>query len=322
MRVMNPRTMAESQIVLITGTSSGIGRLAAETVARAGHTVYASMRATASRNREKAESLAKLAAAESLALRVIDLDVTRTESVDDAVRTVLQDAGRLDVLVNNAGHMAIGITEAFNEAQIEEQMNVNFMGPARLCRAVLPHMRKSRQGLIIHISSIVGRVLFPACAFYCASKFALEAYAEVLRYELTGSGVDSVIVQPGPFPTRLLANSPEPADLERTHSYEQIAEIRAMFMDVFGKFFASEQSTNPQEVADAISNLIDLPAGQRPLRTVCGPDYGARAINAYVAPVQAEVLRALGMSEMAKRALGDRDARSDLREQTQTTDAA
>lgn len=322
MRVMNLKTLAESQVVLITGTSSGIGRLAAETVARAGHTVYASMRETASRNREMAESLAKLAAAESLQLRVIDLDVTQTESVNEAVHTVLQEAGRLDVVVNNAGHMAIGITEAFSEAQAEEQMNVNFLGPVRLCRAVLPHMRQRRQGLIVQVSSIVGRVLFPACAFYCASKFALEAYAEVLRYELTGSGVDSVIVQPGPFPTRLLANSPEPADHERTRSYEQIAEIRAMFMEVFGRFFASEQSTNPQEVADAISGLIGMPAGQRPLRTVCGPDYGARAINTYTTPIQAEVLRALGMPEMAKRAIGSAGDPSERREQTETTDAA
>ena len=291
--------------------------------ARAGHTVYASMRATASKKPQKQPSRwPKRQPRESLRLRIIDLDVTRTESVNDAVRIVLQEAGRLDVLVNNAGHMAIGITEAFSEAQAEEQMNVNFLGPVRLCRAVLPHMRQRGQGLIINISSIVGRVLFPACAFYCASKFALEAYAEVLRYELTGSGVDSVIVQPGPFPTRLLANSPEPTDHERTRSYEQIAEIRPMFMDVFGKFFASEQSTNPQEVADAISGLIRMAAGQRPLRTVCGPDYGARAINAYIAPIQAEVLRALGMPEMAKRAMGDTGDPNERREQTPTTDAA
>ena len=284
------------QVILITGTSSGIGRLAVETLARAGHYVYASMRDTASKNREAAETLTKIP------VRVIDLDVTQTESVDHAVQTVIQEAGRLDVLVNNAGHMSIGIAEAFTEDQAQRQMDVNFFGPVRTCRAVLPHMRQRGKGLIIHVSSIVGRVLFPACAFYCASKFALEAYAEVLHYELSGLGVESVIVEPGPFPTRLLANSPEPADGLRAEGYGPIAQIREVFSETFSKFFASEQSTKPQDVADAIARLVITPSGKRPLRTVCGPDYGALAINEHTAPIQAEVLRALGMPAMAQRA--------------------
>jgi NAD(P)-dependent dehydrogenase (short-subunit alcohol dehydrogenase family) len=284
------------QVILITGTSSGIGRLAAETLARSGHSVYASMRDTAVRNREAAEALAKIP------VRVIDLDVTQAESVSHAVQTVIDEAGRLDVVVNNAGHMSIGIAEAFTEAQAQQQMDVNFLGPVRMCRAVLPHMRKRGNGLIIHVTSVVGRVLFPACAFYCASKFALEAYAEVLHYELSGLGVESVIVEPGPFPTRLLANSPGPADRARAEAYGDISQIREIFGETFSKFFASEQSTNPQDVADAIAKLVSTPQGKRPLRTVCGPDYGAIAINQYTAPIQAEVLRGLGMPAMAQRA--------------------
>ena len=286
----------KAQVILITGTSSGIGRLAAETLARAGHSVYASMRETASRNRDAAEALAKLPA------RVIDLDVTRPESVSHAVETVIREAGRLDVLVNNAGHMPIGITEAFTEAQVQQTMDVNFLGPVRLCRAVLPHMRLRGQGLIIHVTSVVGRVLFPACGVYCASKFALEAYAEVLHLELSELGVESVIVEPGPFPSRLLPNSPEPADRSRAEAYGSIAQIREVFSDTFSKFFASEQSSNTQDVADAIVQLVATPAGKRPLRTVCGPDYGAIALNEYTAPIQAEVLRSIGMPAMAKRA--------------------
>jgi NAD(P)-dependent dehydrogenase (short-subunit alcohol dehydrogenase family) len=283
------------QVILITGTSSGIGRLAAETLARAGHIVYASMRDTASRNHESAEVLAKIP------VRVIDLDVTQAESVNHAVETVVEEAGRLDVLVNNAGQMSIGIAEAFTDDQAQQQMAVNFLGPVRMCRAVLPHMRQRGQGLIVHVSSIVGRVLFPACAFYCASKFALEAYAEVLHYELTGLGVESVIVEPGPFPTQLLANSPEPADRTRAEAYGSIAQIREVFADSFSKFFASEQSTKPQDVADTIARLVSTAPGKRPLRTVCGPDYGAIAINEHTAPIQAEVLRALGMGAMVQR---------------------
>ncbi len=283
-------------VILITGASSGIGRLTAETLAK-GYLVYASMRNMTSRNREAAESLSKVA-------RVLELDVTSMESVNRAVETVLDEAGRLDVVVNNAGHMAIGIAEAFTEDQVREQMDVNFFGPVRLCRAVLPYMRARRAGLIIHVTSILGRVLFPACGVYCASKFALEAYAEVLNFELTEFGVDSIIVEPGPFPTLLVANSPAPADRARVESYGRIAGLRTNFIDTFQKFFASAESTNAQDVADAIAQLVKTPAGHRPLRTVCPPDYGAIAINQQSASIQAEVLKGLGMPEMARKTAG------------------
>ena len=288
--------------VLITGASSGLGKLAALTVARAGHLVYAGMRESDGRNREARNELHDAATRESLSLRVLDLDVTSAPSVEEVVARVCSDAGRLDVLVNNAGHMSIGLAEGFTEEQVRQQMEVNFFAPVLLCRAVLPCMRERRSGLIVHVTSIVGRVLFPACAFYCASKFALEAYAEVLHYELTPFGIDSVIVQPGPFSTKLLSNSPGPADQERVSAYGQLSSIREMFTDSFRQFFASSAAPDPQLVADATLLLIDTPAGSRPLRTVCGPDYGAIAINQHTAPIQADVLRALGMPEMAQRA--------------------
>lgn len=289
--------------VLITGASTGIGRLTAITVARAGHYVYASMRNREGKNRQAAEEILELARREGLGMEVLDLDVTVPDSVESALEST-RIAGRCpDVLINNAGHMSIGIAEAFTEDQIREQFEVNFFGPVRLCRAVLPHMRERRSGLIVHVSSIVGRVLFPACAFYCASKFALEAYAEVLHYELTGLGVDSVLVEPGPFPTHLLANSPGPLDQERARGYGQLASLRELFVDSFEKFFASEQAPNPQEIANAILRLIDTPSGERPQRTVCGPDYGASLINRQIAPVQAQVLRDIGMEMLASRAV-------------------
>jgi len=151
--------------------------------------------------------------------------------------------------------------------------------------------------------SIVGRVLFPGCAIYCASKFALEAYAEVLHYELTGLGIDSVMVEPGPFPTHLLANSPGPADRHRAAAYGQLSGVRELFTDSFAKFFASEHAPDPQDIANAILRLIDTPSGKRPLRTICGPDYGASTINRQTAPIQARVLEQLGMEILAKRAL-------------------
>lgn len=215
----------ESHTVLITGASSGFGRRTAFTLARAGYRVYASMRDTAWKNRRAAEEIQAEAKAGELPIEVIDLDVAKPESVQSAVREIEGSGSTIDVLVNNAGHMSIGIAEAFTDEQVQQQLDVNFLGPVRLCRAVLPQMRERRSGLIIHISSIVGRVLFPACAFYCASKFALEAYAEVLHYELTSFGIDSVLIEPGPYPTQLLANSPGPADKDRVQTYGPFSSL-------------------------------------------------------------------------------------------------
>jgi NAD(P)-dependent dehydrogenase (short-subunit alcohol dehydrogenase family) len=288
--------------VLITGTSTGIGRLTAIEVARAGHSVFASMRECEGKNRHAATEILELASREGLSIEVIDLDVTRPESISSAIQNLTSRDTDIDVLVNNAGHMSIGIAEAFTEEQIQEQFAVNFFGAVRLSRAVLPRMRERGSGLIVHVSSIVGRLLFPGCAFYCASKFALEAYAEVLHYELTGLGIDSVLVEPGPFPTHLLANSPGPLDEERARAYGSLSSLRELFVDNFEKFFASDQAPDPQEIATAIVGLIQMAPGERPLRTVCGPDYGATQINRQSAPVQAQVLRDIGMGMLAPRA--------------------
>jgi NAD(P)-dependent dehydrogenase (short-subunit alcohol dehydrogenase family) len=285
-------------VVLITGASTGIGRLAAETVARAGHTVYAGMRDIATRNAAAARSLQDLAGAEELSLRPLDMDVCHTDSVQQAVDQVLSEAGRLDVAVSNAGLMSIGLAEGFTEEQVLHQMNVNFMGAFRLVRAALPHLRARRGGLIVHVTSIVGRLLFPGCAWYCASKFAHEAFAEVLHYELSGSGVESVIVEPGPYPSQLLPNSPAPADTERLSGYGDLAQLREKFVAQFAELFASAAAPRTQDVADAILGLIGMPAGERPLRTVCGMDFGAHTLNQQTAPIQANVLRALGMDQM------------------------
>lgn len=287
-----------SSVVLISGTSTGLGRLASETLARAGHTVYASMRGIATRNADAVRALRSFADEHQVALHTLEMDVCDTASVQAAVETVLREAGRIDAVVNNAGLMSIGITEAFTEEQVQQQMDVNFMGDVRLSRAVLPHLRAQRSGLIIHVTSIVGRILFPACGFYCASKFAQEAFAEVLHYELTGTGVESVIVEPGPYPTHLLVNSPAPTDIHRRDQYGALAGIREKFIGNFADLFASAASPNPQDVADAVLRLVESPPGKRPMRTVCGMDFGANRQNDLVAPIQANVLTALGMPNM------------------------
>jgi NAD(P)-dependent dehydrogenase (short-subunit alcohol dehydrogenase family) len=285
-------------VVLITGTSSGIGMLAAETAARAGHYVYATMRDLATRNLRSRQALDQLAVDERLSLRTLEMDVSNADSVNRAVDVVLREQQRIDVVVNNAGLMSIGLAEGFTEEQVLHAMNVNFMGTFRLSRAVLPHFRAQRSGLLIHVTSVVGRLLFPGCAPYCASKFAQEALAEILHYELTGTGVESVIVEPGPYPSQLLPNSPAPSDTDRLDGYGPLAALRDNFTAHFSELFGSANPPRTQDVADAILHLIESPAGTRPLRTVCGMDFGANAVNGQIAPVQAEVLRALGMGQM------------------------
>lgn len=197
--------------------------------------------------------------------------------------------------------MPIGITEGFTDEQLNEQFALNFFGPVRLCRAVLPQMRERKSGLIVHVSSILRRVLFPFCGIYCASKFAVEAYAGVLHYELKGLGVDSVLVEPGPYPTNLLVNSPAPSDLARVREYGGLPSSCEQFVNHFKESLASEGAPNPQEIADTILRLIELPPGHRPLRSVCGSDFGSSEINRHNLQVQARLLHGLGMSALADR---------------------
>ena len=141
---------ATPKVVLVTGCSTGIGRLTAQTAAKAGHRVYASMRAPDGRNRENAAELETVGTKAGYELRCIELDVTDDESIERAVAKVIGEAGRIDALVNNAGHMAIGIAEGFTPEQVRHQMDVNFLGAFSVSRAVLPEMRRQKEGLLIH----------------------------------------------------------------------------------------------------------------------------------------------------------------------------
>ncbi|MGA2765748.1 MAG: SDR family NAD(P)-dependent oxidoreductase [Spirochaetia bacterium] len=187
--------MVDPIVVLITGCSSGFGRAAAEVLARKGFRVYAGMRETAGRNADAASKLHDLNS-ESRFLRVVDLDVSSDASVEAAVHKTPQEAGKIDVLVNNAGLFMVGPMEAFTLEQWKMAFETNFLGAARMNRAVLPSMRRGGNGLLIHISSVAGRLASPADGVYCASKHALGVIAEVYRYELAPFGVDSVLIEP------------------------------------------------------------------------------------------------------------------------------
>jgi NAD(P)-dependent dehydrogenase (short-subunit alcohol dehydrogenase family) len=287
-----------SQVIIITGASSGFGRATAETLARHGHTVYATVRDLTGKNQPVTRELRNAAQAGHTRLHVIELDVTNTDSVERAVQTVVRETGRLDVLINNAGIFYAGITEGFTPEQAAAQFDVNVIGIIRTMRAALPQFRRQGSGLIINIGSIVGRVTFPFFGLYGATKYALEALTEGYRYELSQLGVDVALLQPSAYPTAMFASMQGPADAPRVAEYGEVAKIPSAMLEQFGRMLSAPNAPKAQEVADAICHLIAQPAGSRAFRTVVGPDFGAKTVNGQTAPVQAEVLKGLGLGHL------------------------
>lgn len=195
-------------VTLITGTSSGIGRATAVLLASRGHTVYATMRDTA-----KSTKLLGMAEAAGTSVRVVALDVTDDDSVRAGVGAVMADAGRIDVLINNAG---IGYNAVVEDLDIERMKSVydtNVFGAVRCTKAVLPGMRERGSGHIVNVTSIAGRVTAPAQAAYTSSKFAFEAISEHLAQEVSRYGIRVSIIEPGVTRTAILAKNDDfPAD--------------------------------------------------------------------------------------------------------------
>ena len=253
------------QTILVTGSSSGFGRLTVETLARQGYRVFAGMRAAAGKNAPAAEELRALAQREQLALHIVEIDVTDDASVERAIAVIIETTGRLDVVVNNAGVSYTGPLEAYTLKQVQQQFDTNVFGVLRVNRAALPHMRRQGSGLLLQIGSVAGRVALPFQGPYVATKFALEGLTEAYRYELAPFGIDAAIIEPGTYPTPIAAKHQDAADTERTALYQAA-------MDAFTTpFFAENRSAtppDPQEVADAVARVIAQPAGERPLHTV------------------------------------------------------
>lgn len=283
--------MDKPLVVLITGSSRGFGFLASKTLAAKGYTVFATMRDPAGRNASARDQLMELGKRQSV--RVVDLNVSDDTSVERAVAEVIQAAGHIDVLINNAGFSIGGFTEAFSLEQAHRLFETNFFGVMRMNRAVVPHMRRRGKGLIIHVTSTSGRSVVPGMGIYAASKFALEALAEAYRYELSSFGVDSVILEPGPYATEVFANAELPADLQRLKEYEKLWEkMSAAFKTMETK------CEDPQEVADAILRIIETPTGERPLRELIGPTVAPLHDLNYVSTrVQREILDYLGIGD-------------------------
>ncbi len=282
-----------TKTILITGASTGFGRDTAETLSRAGHTVFASMRDTKAKNRLHADAL------RGQNIEVVELDVTDSQSVDRAVAAVIAKASRIDVLINNAGVLAAGVSEAFTPEQATALFDVNVIGLLRVTRAVLPDLRRHNDGLIINIGSVLGRVTFPFFGIYGASKFAVEALTDSFRHEVSQLGIDVALVQPSAYPTQLFESATQPADTGRVAEYGPVGEIPAAMFQHFATTLSAPGAPDPHDITEAIAKLIATPKGDRPARTVVGTSYGADTLNDATAPVQASVLEALGLGHLA-----------------------
>ena len=289
--------MNNTKVVLVTGASTGFGRLIAETMARKKHRVFASMRDVSGRNAAAAGEIRELARRESLLLEPVEINVTDDASVERGVNQVTAAAGRINVLVNNAGSAIVDLAESITPGQAERLFATNFFGVVRMNRAVLPVMRRQGSGLLLHMSSGAGRLVFPGMAFYCASKHAVEALAECYRYELASLGVDSVLIEPGAYPTGIMSKLDEGGDdPDRTTGYGPAARIPQ-------KVRADLRSSraDPQEIADAVLQIVETPAGQRKLRyRVPAGNSGIERINTLTDEVQAQVMTRFGFTEETK----------------------
>src|SRR6266403_2727328 len=247
------------QVIVVTGASSGFGALAARALADAGHTVYASMRETAGRNAVQVKAVQEFATTHKADLRAIELDVASQESVDSAVRKIVEENGRLDVIVHNAGHMVFGPAEAFTPEQFAELYDVNVLSTQRVNRAALPQLRRQGQGLVIWVSSgsSAGGTP-PYLAPYFAAKAAMDALAVVYARELTRWGIETSIIVPGAFTggTNNFANAGSPADKARAAEYE--AGPYAGFADQVLKGFTAivPADADVSAVADAIVKVV------------------------------------------------------------------
>jgi NAD(P)-dependent dehydrogenase (short-subunit alcohol dehydrogenase family) len=288
--------------ILITGCSSGFGRLGAEHYARLGAKVFATMR---NMPRPEAEELRDLASSDKLDIEVIEIDVTDDAQVDEGVAKAARMAGgSLDVLVNNAGISNGGPIELQDMELTKLLFDTNVYGPHRMARAALPAMREKNRGLIFQVSSQLGRVIVPGVGQYSPTKFALEAMSEQMAYELAPFGVEVTIIEPGGYPTEIWQNANDLTYdlLERTPD-ERIAPYREL-IDTIGIRSGGTRTTDPLDVPRAIAEIITMPVGERPLRRPVHPGFiPQKAINEVARKTQLQFLGDTPMGPMVKAVL-------------------
>jgi NAD(P)-dependent dehydrogenase (short-subunit alcohol dehydrogenase family) len=253
-----------SKTIFITGTSTGFGKLTAITLANAGHSVIAGMRNVAGKNGPAARELNAIPNIE-----VVEIDITSDDSVKRAFEQVLSKYGKIDVLVNNAAVSGFGLLEGYSLEQVRNMFEVNVYGVLRTYQAVLPAMRKERNGLIINLTSGASGHTLPFMVPYLASKFVVESITEGAQDELSGFGIENVSIQPGVYPTEMNNGSKAGVHADRPKIVAEYGDaaterFNALGTALFGKM--KQFKMDPQAIADGILELVNMPKGTRPLR--------------------------------------------------------
>lgn len=283
--------------ILITGASSGFGSLMVADLVEAGHRVAGTVRDPEGRNAKAARLLRDLGA------MIVEIDVTDDASVETGVADAQAALGSIDVLINNAGVGAHGLLENFSTEDFRRLFDINVFGVQRMVRAVLPQMRVRRSGLILNISSLLGRVVLPFYGPYNATKWAVEALSENYRVELSQFGVDVAIVEPGGFPTSFFGNLIYASSRDRDAGYGDAADAPQAALEGFSEFLAANPQQSPQLVADAVVSVVNTAAGSRPFRT----EVDSVGMGDLVKPMNDQLARAteglftnFGMADMLK----------------------
>jgi NAD(P)-dependent dehydrogenase (short-subunit alcohol dehydrogenase family) len=289
-------------IILITGSSSGFGSLTARALAHAGHAVYASMRETTGRNAPQVKEVEEYAAAHRLDLHPIELDVLSQESTDGALKTIVSENGRIDIVIHNAGHMVFGPAEAFTPEQLAQLYDTNVLSTQRVNRAALPHFRMQAKGLVVWISSSSTRGgTQPYLAPYFAAKAAMDSLAVSYASELARWGIETSIIVPGAFTsgTNHFKNAGSPNDKARAAEYDS-----GVYNGISNQIQKGLAAIEPPDadvaaVADAIVKVVDMPFGKRPFRIHIDPAQdGCEVVNAVADHIRAEFLRRIGLDDL------------------------
>ncbi|GAA3967756.1 SDR family oxidoreductase [Actinomadura viridis] len=290
-------------VTLITGAATGIGNVTARRLAGDGHTVYASMRDPAGRDADHAAELRDLAVRDGVDLRVVELDVTGERSAEAAVATILDDAGRLDVVVHNAGHLCVGYVEAFTPEDIEDLFDVNAIGAHRVNRAVLPHMRERRAGTLLYVGSTIGVTTPPFLGPYVASKVAFDALAVVTSYETNPFGIETTIVMPGAITqgTQHFPNAGRAGDTAVAQAYAMLDPLVARNEAATESLFVPGVEPSPVPVADEIARILALPFGDKPMRSVVDfTDSGVEEVNEIARQTREGFVTRMGFGELLR----------------------
>jgi NAD(P)-dependent dehydrogenase (short-subunit alcohol dehydrogenase family) len=297
----SPEDQQMKKIIVVTGSSSGFGRMACNALALAGHTVFASMRETTRRNAPQVADVEAFARKNKVDLRPLELDVGSEDSVEVAIAKIVADVGRLDVVIHNAGHMVYGPAESFTPEQLAELYDVNVLSTQRVNRAALPLLRQQRRGLLIWISSSSTRGGTPPyLAPYFAAKAGMDAMAVSYASELARWGVETSIIVPGSFTTGTnhFGHAGKPDDAACAEDYAKGPTANVAEVALKNLAAIAPPDADPEEVARAIVRVVDMPFGTRPFRVHIDPaSDGAEVVNGVADRVRAEFLRRIGLED-------------------------